>query len=357
MSIPIISSTSIPLTNSAQLYRRRIFAWSMYDWADSGFITTSIVTFFPPYFIAIAAPAFLEAGKTASNKVALALATDSASNIFSLVVAFALFVSAIVAPIIGTYADITGQRKRMLLAVTVLGSVLASLMVTLTTGMWILGVALYAVGQIAVNIALGLYSSLLPHVSRPDDLNRVSSMGYALGYVGGGLLLAGNTALFVFADKLGIAGGTAVQIAFLTTGIWWLIFTLPFAWAVPEPPATPLAHSRTNRPLKDTLTRLGDTLRDIKRYRELFKMLIAFWLYSEGISAIVLLGTAYGAALGLDSTALVGTILMTQFVGLPYVLIFGRIPDASSKYIASPGFLRQPPGHYRHTRNICTADR
>ncbi len=304
----------------------------MYDWADSGFITTSLVTFFPPYFIAIAAPAFLEAGKTASNKIALALATDSASNIFSLVVAFALFVSAIVAPIIGTYADITGQRKRMLLAVTVLGSMLASLMVTLTTGMWILGVGLYAVGQIAVNIALGLYSSLLPHVSRPDDLNRVSSMGYALGYVGGGLLLAGNTALFVFADKLGIAGGTAVQIAFLTTGIWWLIFTLPFAWAVPEPPATPLAHSRTNRPLKDTLTRLGDTLRDIKRYRELFKMLIAFWLYSEGISAIVLLGTAYGAALGLDSTALVGTILMTQFVGLPYVLIFGRIPDASSKW-------------------------
>src|SRR5262249_23242008 len=175
-------------------------------------------------------------------------------------------------------------------------------------------------------------SSLLPHVSRPDDFNRVSSLAYALGYIGGGLLLAANTALFIFADKLGIDGGTAVRIAFLTTGIWWLLLTLPLALVVPEPPRPPLTHASVNKPLKDTLTRLGHTLRDIQRYRELFKMLIAFWLYSEGISAIILLATAYGATLGLDSNALVGTILMTQFVGLPYVLVFGRIPDVASKW-------------------------
>ncbi len=174
-------------------------------------------------------------------------------------------------------------------------------------------------------------SSLLPHVSRPDDLNRVSSMAYALGYVGGGILLGVNTALFVFSDRLGIDGGTAVRIAFFTTGLWWMLFTFPLIFFVPEPPAAPLAHSSSDR-LKDTLTRLNHTLRDIQRYRELFKMLIAFWMYSEGISAIILLATAYGAALGLDNTALVGTILLTQFVGLPYVLIFGRIPNASSKW-------------------------
>jgi MFS-type transporter involved in bile tolerance (Atg22 family) len=205
-------------------------------------------------------------------------------------------------------------------------------MVILTTGMWLLGLALYVGTQIALNIALGLNSSLLPHVSRPADINHVSSNAYALGYVGGGILLAANTALFVFADKLGIDGGTAVRIAFLSAGIWWILFTFPLAFGVPEPPATPLSHASTNHRLKDALTRLGHTLRDIQRYRELFKMLIAFSLYSEGISAIILLATAYGAALGLDSTALVGTILMTQFVGLPYVLIFGRIPDASNKW-------------------------
>jgi UMF1 family MFS transporter len=317
---------------STKTYHRRIFAWSMYDWADHGFITTTIVTFFPPYFIAIAAPVFLAAGKTVNDKTATALAADSASNLFSLVVALALFISAIVAPIIGTYADITGRRKRVLIVVTALGSILASMMVTLTTGLWWLGLVLYGGTQIAVNIALGMNSSLLPHVSHPDDMNRVSSLAYALGYVGGGILLAANTALFVFADKLGIDGGTAVRIAFFTTGVWWLLFTLPLAFAVPEPPATPLSDAKTSNRLKDTLIRLNHTIRDIQRYRELFKMLIAFWLYSEGISAIILLATAYGAALGLDSAALVGTILLTQFVGLPYVLIFGRIPDVASKW-------------------------
>jgi len=207
-------------------YRRRILAWSMYDWADHGIITTTLVTFFPPYFIAIAAPAFLEAGKLTSDKAAMAIASDSASNVFSLVLALALFIAAIVAPILGTYADITGRRKRILIVVTAVGSLLASFMITLTTGLWLLGLALYAGTQVAVNIALGLNSSLLPHVSRPEDLNRVSTMAYALGYVGGSLLLAANAALYLFADKLGISGDTAVRIAFFTTGVWWLLFTL-----------------------------------------------------------------------------------------------------------------------------------
>src|SRR5258708_13268137 len=101
------------------------------------------------------------------------------------------------------------------------------MMFAVTTGMWLLGLVLYAGTQIAVNIALGMNSSLLPHVSRPDDMNRVSSMAYALGYIGGGILLASNTALFIFADKLGIDGGTAVRIAFFTTGLCLILFTPP----------------------------------------------------------------------------------------------------------------------------------
>jgi MFS-type transporter involved in bile tolerance (Atg22 family) len=101
---------------------------------------------------------------------------------------------------------------------------------------------------------------------------------------------------------------------------------------VPEPPATPASQSDAHHPVKDALARLNHTLRDAQRYRELFKMLVAFWLYSEGLSAIILLATAYGASLGLDSAALVGAILMTEFVGFPYVLIFGQIPEPSSKW-------------------------
>jgi UMF1 family MFS transporter len=329
MSIP---TTTTSAEKTPRVYQRHIFAWAMYSWALDGLITTTIVTFFPPYFIAIAIPAFLEAGKVASDKAAAAMAADNASNVFALSIALALFIAALIAPIAGTYADITGRRKRILIVATALGSILGSMMLTLTTGAWLLGLALYIGTQIAVNVALGMNSSLLPHVARPDDLNRVSSLGYAMAYIGGGILLLANTLLLIFGDQLGIAGDTAVRIAFFTTGVWWIIFSLPLMFAVPEPPAAPVSHAGERHALKDALIRLRHTLRDAQHYRELFKMLVAFWLYSEGISAIILLGTAYGASLGLDSTALVGAILMTEFVGLPYVLIFGRIPEASSKW-------------------------
>src|SRR5258707_15425943 len=107
-------------------YRRGIFAWSLYDWADHAFITSTASTFFPPYFIAIAAPAFLEAGKATNDKAAIALGADNASNVFSLSIALALFIAALIAPVVGTYADITGRRKRILVVVTALGSMLAS---------------------------------------------------------------------------------------------------------------------------------------------------------------------------------------------------------------------------------------
>src|SRR5262249_7108006 len=148
--------------------------------------------------------------------------------------------------------------------------VLASLMFTLVTGLWLLGLLLFMGGQIALNIALGLNSSLLPHITRPDDLNRASSLAYAMGYFGGGVLLAANTAVFLFADNLGIDQGLAVRLAFLSVGVWWIGFMLPVAFIVPEPPATPLAEGSADNPITDTFKRLRSTLRDIQNYRELF---------------------------------------------------------------------------------------
>ncbi len=314
-------------------YHRRIMAWSLYDWADHAVITTMAGTFFPPYFIAIAAPALLLASRAASGQAPTeALARDTASNYYAFAVSLALFVSAIVAPLIGTYSDIKGWRKRLLVLSTIVGGGLASLMYVLTTGRWVLALALYIGVQIALNVALGLNSSLLPHVTRAGDMNRASSLGYAMGYFGGGVLLAANTALFLFAGRLGLDSGLAVRIAFFTVGVWWIGFMIPMAVAVPEPAAVPLAHGSRGSALLDSFTRLGHTLRDIQRYRQLFNMLIAFWLYSEGIGAIILLATAYGAALGLNTAVLIGTLLMTQFVAFPYALIYGRIPNPASRW-------------------------
>jgi MFS transporter, UMF1 family len=315
-----------PDLQAQKAYNRRVFSWAWYDWANHAYITTTASTFFPPYFVAIAATAFLAAGASPNDKAAMDLARDSASNAFALTVSLALFISAFLAPIIGAFADITGKRKRLLVITTIGVSLVSSLMFILTTGMWVLGLVLYFITQIAMNMALGFSSSLLPHVARSDDMNRVSSLGYAMGYVGGGLLLALNTALFLFSDKIGIDSSLAVRIAFLSVGIWWMAFTLPLIFNISEPPATPLAHGSRGSAILDTFTRLGHTIRDAARYREMFKMLIAFWFYMEGIGAIILLATSYGAALGLDTAVLIGTLLMTQFVAFPYALIYGRIP-------------------------------
>ncbi len=323
-TISIPGAAEVP---SERTDRRRVLAWSWYDWANHAYATTTLSAFFAPYFIAIATVAFLAPGKSASDTAASAAARDAASNTFALTVSAALFVAAILAPIVGTYADITGRRKRILIGITVIGGVLASTMFAIVPGLWRLALVLYFLTQVAYNIALGLNSSLLPHVARQDDMNRASSLGYAMGYVGGGLLLLANTALFLSADGLGIGQGLAVRIAFLTVGIWWIAFTLPLMLRVPEPPPMPDAHGGSGNTIADTFTRLGRTLRDIRRYTELFKMLIAFWFYMEGIGAIILLATAYGAALGLNTGILIGALLMTQFVAFPYALLYGRIPN------------------------------
>ncbi|HVN75706.1 MAG TPA: MFS transporter [Thermoanaerobaculaceae bacterium] len=310
-------------TSPEQVYRRRIRAWALYDWADHGYVTVTATTFFPPYFVAVAAPAFAVGADAAR-------ARDTASNVYALAVSLALLAVAALAPIIGTIADITGRRKRILLVTTGFGAAVASAMIAVTSGRWVLALALYVASQIAVNVALGLNSSLLPHLARPGDLDRASALGYAMGYVGGGLLLAIATAAYLFAAPNGVTQELVVRVAFLAVGAWWMGFAVPLARSVPEPPAAPLAHGGTGGAARDAFVRLRRTLRDLRERRELFTMLLAFWLYMEGIGAIILLATAYGAALGLPTAALTGTLLLTQFVAFPYALVLGRVPDPTS---------------------------
>jgi UMF1 family MFS transporter len=313
-------------------YRRRIFSWALYDWANHAYITTTATTYFPPYFLAIAAPALLPTGIGEADEAAKSLARVSASNIFALTVSLALLAAAILAPVIGTYADLTDERKRILIRLTVVGGVLASCMALLTEGMWIHALVLYFLTQIIINIALGLNSSLLPHTAHPEDLNRSSSLGYAMGYLGGGLLLAINTAIYFLSSRLGISNDLAVRIAFLSVGVWWIAFSIPYALNVPEPKILSRAKHRSHNPLRASFAQIARTFHEIKKYRELLKMLIAFWFYMEGVGAIILLATAYGAAIGIDMGVLIGTLLMTQFVAFPYAILFGRIPDPSCRW-------------------------
>ncbi len=313
-------------------YRRRVLSWAFYDWANHAYVTTTATTYFPPYFLALAAPSFLKTGMGESNEAAMALARDSASNIFAFTVALALLTAAVLALLVGTYADLTDLRKRILIRLTFAGGVLASSMFLLTDGMWISALVLYFLTQVILNIVLGLNSSLLPHTAHPEDLNRVSSLGYAMGYIGGGLLLAANTMIYFLAGRLGISSDLAVRIAFLSVGVWWIGFTIPYWVNVPEPKILTLGRKRSKMPLRDSFFQIAETVRHIRRYKELFKMLIAFWFYMEGVGAIILLATAYGSALGLDLGVLILALLMTQFVAFPYAIMFGRIPDPENQW-------------------------
>lgn len=298
------------------IIRRRAWAWAIYDWANSAVVTMVIATVFPVFY----------------NSIAQQAIGDQAASAFAFIVALALLISVVAGPVIGTIGDLLGSRKRLLILFTVLGSVAVIAMYTIGDGMWVWASILFVFVQIFLSTAFGLYNALLSHIVPLKDQDRLSSLGYALGYIGGGIQLAISVVLITFWENLGLPDqATATRIALLTSGVWWLIFSLPLFMIVPEPPATPMADGGGN-PIRDSFARLGKTFRDIRSYRELFKMLVAFFIYNSGIGTIIQLATTYGQQeIGLEQTVLIGALLLTQFVAFPFALIYAAIPDESSK--------------------------
>jgi MFS-type transporter involved in bile tolerance (Atg22 family) len=214
--------------------------------------------------------------------------------------------------------------------------VAASLMVFIGTGDWRLAAALYIIGEIGFSGSGIFYDALLPHVAGRDEIDRVSTRGYAMGYLGGGLLLAVNVLMIQMPDALGITalgarfgiGGTemATRLSLFSVGIWWAIFSIPLFRNVPEPPRSRLAAEKNENPIKGGFTRLIETFRELRLYRQLLIFVIAFWIYNDGIGTIIKMATIYGAEIGIGQTDLIGALLLTQFVGIPFSLLFGRLP-------------------------------
>jgi UMF1 family MFS transporter len=184
---------------------------------------------------------------------------------------------------------------------------------------------LFVFGRIGFAAANVFYDALLPHVARDEDRDRVSTRGYAMGYLGGGLLLAINVAMIQFMPEWGS------RLSFLSVAIWWAVFSIPVFRHVPEPPAATAALGPGENLITITFKRLGKTLKDIRQYRELFKFLLAFLIYNDGIGTIIGVAAIYGAELGFGSIELVLALLMVQFVGIPFSLIFGRLPSRGAR--------------------------
>ena len=294
------------------VYKHRIWAWTMYDWANSAFATTILAAVLPIYFSQVAGATLPSAAM--------------ATSYWSFGLSISLLIVAILSPILGTISDVMRGKKRFLGIFAGIGIIGTGLLVLVSTGDWVLALIFGIIGRIGFSGSISFYDALLPHVARPDDQDRVSTRGYAMGYLGGGLLLAINIVMIQT-----LPGTWGARLSFLSVAIWWAVFSIPIFRIVPEPEtaAEKLAHSIDV--IRVSFTRLRDTLRDIRQYTELFKYLVAFLIYNDGIGTIIGVAAIYGAEMGFGSVELILALLLVQFVGIPYSLIFGRLPRSGDK--------------------------
>jgi UMF1 family MFS transporter len=297
---------------SEKEYKRRIRAWTMYDWANSAFATTILAAVLPAYYSGVAGATLPSAA------VATAYWTTTLS--------ISLIIVAILSPILGTIADVMRGKKKMLSIFVGIGVVGTGLLVAISTGDWILASVFFIIGRVGFAGANVFYDSLLPHVARPEDQDSVSARGYAIGYLGGGLLLAVNVAMILF-----IGSEMGARLSFVTVAIWWAVFSIPIFRRVPEPPSATKDLLPGRSVTMASFARLGETLQNIRRYKELFKYLIAFLIYNDGIGTIISVAVIYGAELGFQDTELILAILLVQFVGIPFSLVFGKIPTSGER--------------------------
>lgn len=325
---------------------KAVNAWCMYDWANSGFATTIMAAVLPVYYGAVAAST---------------LAPTVATAYWGYTNTIGMLLVALVAPILGAVADHCGSRRRFLGVFAALGILFTAAMIFIGTGDWKLASVLYIVALFGWSSANVFYDSLLPHLVGHDRMDHVSSRGYALGYLGGGLLLVLN--IIIKPDVIGFAGFPGIpdsewgsRISFLTVALWWGLFSIPLFRYVKEPAAGTAGDAA--HPLLAGFRRLRRTVKDIRRYDDLFKFLIAFWLYNDGITSIIVMAAIFGQEIGIGQGHLIGAIIMVQFVGIPFTLLFGRLADrlgtkraiylSLSVYglIAATGYFMQSALHF-----------
>ena len=307
-----LNATAALGTLDPKEYKRRIRAWTMYDWANSAFATTILAAVLPIYYSAVA-------GATLPTEA-------TATAYWSLGLSISLLIVAVLSPILGTISDVMRGKKRFLAIFAGIGILGTSLLFFVMTGDWILASALAILGRVGFNGSITFYDALLPHVARPDDQDRVSALGYALGYLGGGILLAVNVAMI---QVWGFTFGA--RVSFVSVALWWLIFSIPLFRRVPEPPSATASLAPGETVIGVSLQRLGQTLKDIGQYRDLFKYLLAFLIYNDGIGTIIGVAAIYATELGFAALDTILALLLVQFVGIPFSLIFGRISSSEEK--------------------------
>jgi len=315
----------------------------MYDWANSAFAATIMAAVLPEFYSSVAGSS---------------LDRTTATSYWGYSNTIAMLIIAITAPILGAIGDHSGAKKRFLGGFASVGILATALLIGIGNGMWIYASLLYIFGRVGFGGANIFYDSLLPHVTGSEEIDRVSAEGYAYGYLGGGILLAFNLLMIMKPGFFGIPNAEwGSRISFFTVAIWWAVFSIPIFRNVSEPLAI-IARDESYNPILAGYQRLRRTFRDVRKFKELIKFLVAFWLYNDGIGTIIIMAVIFGAEIGIGRVHLVGAILMVQFLGIPFTVLFGRLPKklgtknsillALGIYtiIAILGYFMQKPLHF-----------
>lgn len=301
---------------------RKQWSWALYDFGNSGFATTIMAVLLPIYFFDVAAKHLPENIRTAYWGYGAGVAL--------------LFV-ALLSPLLGALADSFGKKKFFLILFTLLGCASSAALWFINEGDWWLAILFYILGNIGFSGALIFYDSFLPHITDRDQQDHVSLAGYAMGYLGGGLLLALNLAWITNPEFWGFAGkGEAVRASFVSVGVWWFLFTMPLLVWLEEPAQERVKATSWKSAFFAACRSLKQTFAEIRSYRRVLIFLVAFWIYSDGIGTIIKMATTYGREIGIEQSSLISAMLATQLLGLPFTFIYNPLV---SRFSAKVGLL------------------
>jgi UMF1 family MFS transporter len=296
------------MVNSAP---RAVWSWAIYDWANSAYATTVMAGFFPIFF---------------KQYWAAGLSVNESTFWLGLSNAGAGLLIALLAPMLGAMADQGGLKKRMLLSFTVMGVLMTAALFLVGAGQWLLAALIYAFGAIGFSGANIFYDALIIDVAEHRRLDRVSALGYALGYIGGGILFAMNVLMTLHPDWFMLADRTAaVRWSFVSVALWWLLFTLPLARYVHE--SGPAASTRWLDAARNGFSQLCETFFHLRSLKQVWLFLLAYFLYIDGVNTVARMAVDYGLSLGFETSVLIKALLMTQFIAFPAAMAMGRIGE------------------------------
>lgn len=296
------------MASEGSMTKKSLWSWAIYDWANSAYSTTVMAGFFPIFF--------KQYWSHGTDAIVTTARLGVAISVSSLAIA-------LVSPTLGAMADLRGSKKLFCFIFTVIGVLSCAWMGFIPAGDWLSAIIAYGIAMAAFNASSVFYDSLLPYVARGKDMDHASSLGFSMGYLGGGVLFLINVLMYLNPQWFGIEDGpAAIKISFISVAIWWLIFSLPMFKNVQEPkfdlPKTNVVALTGN-----SVRALWGTLKELSKNKNLLYFLVGYWFYIDGVYTVMTMAVDYGVALGFEAKDLIAALLITQFIGFPFAYMFG----------------------------------